>query len=164
MAPGDTGGAEVGSFQRIDGNVDGGHGGRIGELCAHLLADIKHRGLVALAFANDHDAVHRHGIHSLAHCLRSHLVAQTAVALPHGLGRRNGCILHYPKKLQRQVALQVHSITLGFRHYACLHIGSHVSSLLWDAGSGLRGSLFPNRAPNRGPRPGKDNCGSCLLG
>ena len=43
-------GAQVRPLQRIDGDVDLG---RVGVAVAHLLADVEHRRLVALTFADD---------------------------------------------------------------------------------------------------------------
>src|SRR2546421_12591440 len=50
---------------------------------ADLLADEEHRGLVALALADDDATAHRHGVHLLAHRLDRDVVGILAVALPH---------------------------------------------------------------------------------
>ena len=42
---------------------------------AHLLTDIKHRSIVALALADDDRAPHRNRVHGLAHGLSRHLIA-----------------------------------------------------------------------------------------
>ena len=57
---------------------------------ADLLADVEHRRLVALAFADDDGAVDRHRVHLAAHRLDGHLVGAVAIALAHGVGAGDG--------------------------------------------------------------------------
>ena len=101
-----AGGAKVGAFQRIDGDVDRGIARRR-RCLPDLLADVEHGRFVALAFADDDGAVHGHGIHHAAHGLGGHLVGVLAVALAHGLGRGDGRLFHHAQELQRQVAFQI---------------------------------------------------------
>ena len=68
-----AGGAEVGALERIDGDVDFVELARRPPLafCAmpDFLADVEHRRLVALAFADDDGAVDRDRVELLAHRL-----------------------------------------------------------------------------------------------
>ena len=53
-----------------------------------LLADVEHRRLVALAFADDDCAVDGDGVHGVPHGLDGDVVGVFAVALAHGFGAR----------------------------------------------------------------------------
>ena len=68
-----------------------------------LLADIEHRRLVALPFANDNRAVDRHRVHDLAHRLDGDMVRPVAVALAHGVSAGDGRLLDDAKKLERKI-------------------------------------------------------------
>ena len=57
---------------------------------AHLLADVQHRRLVALAFADDDRAVDRHRVHHAAHRFDRGLVGPMAIALAHRVRAGNG--------------------------------------------------------------------------
>ncbi len=82
--------AQVGALERIHGDVD-----FVG--CAadpvrllretDLLADVEHRRLVALAFADHDGAVDGDGVHLLAHGLDGHLIGQVPFALPQWCAR-----------------------------------------------------------------------------
>ena len=75
--------------------------------CAHALADVQHRGLVALAFADHDGAAHGYRIHHPAHGLHRNLVGVFAVALAHGVGAGDGRLFHHTHELQRQFNFQV---------------------------------------------------------
>ena len=72
---------------------------------ADLLADVEHRRLVALAFADDDRPVDRHGVHHLAHRLDGDLVGLVPVALPHRVRARDGRLLDDAEKLEREVGI-----------------------------------------------------------
>ena len=55
---GRAGGAQVGAFQGIDGDIDFGNFGAVGKLGADFFADVEHGRFVALAFADDDGAAH----------------------------------------------------------------------------------------------------------
>src|ERR1035441_8876064 len=74
-----SGGAEVRAFQRIDREIDLWNLAAVQIRTAHLLADIKHGRVVALALADHNRAVHGDRVHRLAHGLRGRLVAQRTV-------------------------------------------------------------------------------------
>ena len=74
---------------------------------ADLLADIKHRRLVAFALADDDPAAHRDGIHHLAHRLDRDVVGMLAVALAHRLGRFDRGGLGHTQKIERRVRVQL---------------------------------------------------------
>jgi len=92
-----AGGAEVRALEGVDGDVDGV------AAATDLLADVEHRGLVALAFADDDDPLDVEVFHLLAHGLDGDLVGVLAVSLAHGPGRGYGGALHDPYELQRQL-------------------------------------------------------------
>ena len=66
---------------------------------ADLFADVEHRRLVALAFADDDGAVDRHGVHLAAHRLDRHLIGAVAIALAHRVGARDGGLFGDAKEL-----------------------------------------------------------------
>ncbi len=70
---------------------------------ADLLADVEHRRLVALAFADDDAAVDRHGVHDAAHRLDGDLIRPLAVALAHGVGARDRSLFDDAEKLEREI-------------------------------------------------------------
>src|SRR2546422_8608440 len=71
---GGSSGAEVGAFERIDGDVDFGNLGAIGKFGADFFADVEHGRLVSLALADDDGAAHGNGLHGLPHGLGRDLV------------------------------------------------------------------------------------------
>ena len=99
---GRAGGAEVRALERVDGDV---HLRGAGAAAAHLLADVEHRRLVALALADDDRAVDRHGVHHLAHRFDGDLVGLVAVALPHRVPARNRGLFDHPEKLEREIGV-----------------------------------------------------------
>ncbi len=84
-----------------------------GKCGADLLADVEHGRFVALAFADDDGAVHRHRVHVFAHGFGRDLVGQPAVALSHGVGRRHRGVFDDPQKFQRQIGFNVAPELLG---------------------------------------------------
>ena len=92
-------GAQVGALEGIDRDVHG-RVVRVGLALggADFFADEKHRGFVALALADDDGAVHRHGVHHLAHRFHGDVVGLVAVALAHGAGCVDGRLFHHAKE------------------------------------------------------------------
>ena len=74
---GEAVGAQVRALQRIDGDVDLG---RVRGAVAHLLADVEHRRLVALALADDDAAAHVQVAEGAAHRLGGGAVGAVLVA------------------------------------------------------------------------------------
>ncbi len=70
-------GAQRRPLQRVDGDVDLRR-----RAVADALAVVEHRGLVLLALADDHDAVHRDGRHHVPHRVDGRLVGGVLVAAP----------------------------------------------------------------------------------
>ena len=70
---------------------------------ADLLADVEHRRLVALAFADDDGAVDRHGVQRLAHRLDGDLVGLVAIALPHRVRARDRRLLDDAQEVEREI-------------------------------------------------------------
>ena len=99
--------AQVGAFERIDGDIDFWNLAAIGKLGADFLPDIEHRGLVALALANHDVAAHGDAIHGLAHGFGGDLVGQRAIALTHGSCGSDGSFFDDTQEFQRQVAFHV---------------------------------------------------------
>src|ERR1700737_4004763 len=66
---GRAGGAEIGSLQRVDRDVDLRVDLALGPAAAERLADVQHGGLVALSFADDHRSAHLEAIELFAHRL-----------------------------------------------------------------------------------------------
>ena len=90
---------QVRAFERINCNVDfrtrGGHLFSDAESRTNLFADEEHGRFVALAFADDHAATHRHAVHNLAHGLDGNLIGIFAVALAHcARGGNRGRLSH----------------------------------------------------------------------
>ena len=104
---GRAGGAEVGSFERIDGYVDLWNVASVLVGAAYLLAYVEHGSVVAFALADHDGAVHGDGVHGLAHGLGRDLVAERTVSLAHGARRLDGGVFDYTQKFQRQIAFQV---------------------------------------------------------
>ena len=66
----------------------------------HVLADVEHRRLVALAFADDDRAVDRHRVHHPAHRLHGDLIGLVPIALPHRVRARDRGLLDDSQELQ----------------------------------------------------------------
>ena len=96
-----AGGAKIGTFQWINGNIHGGKKslGRVRRQ-ADLFADIEHRGFVALALADHDGAVHFHLIHSFAHGFHGDFIRFVAVAKSHGARGGNGAVFDHAQKFQ----------------------------------------------------------------
>ena len=88
-----AGRAQIRAFEWIDGDVDLRQRDRGPALervrHADPFADVQHRRLVALAFANDDRAVDRHRVHRAAHRFDRGLVGSMTIALPHRVGARD---------------------------------------------------------------------------
>ena len=94
-------GAKISAFERIDGDIDGGEisvWSVRGE--AHFFADVKHGRFVALAFANDDDAVHLEPVHCFAHGFDGDFVGFVAITEAHGAGGGDGGVFDYTQKFQ----------------------------------------------------------------
>ena len=89
-------GAEVGPFQRVDSNIDFAHRLAVFLLEPDLLADVEHRGFIALAFTDDDGGRHGHSIQNAPHRLHRRLVGQRAVAPAHGSRRIDRSLFHHP--------------------------------------------------------------------
>ena len=102
-----AGRAEVRPFERIDRDVDlreraaGRAAHRVRQ--ADLLADVQHRRLVALAFADDDRAVDRHRVHHPAHRLDRDLVGLVPVALAHRVGAGNRRLFDDAQEFEREI-------------------------------------------------------------
>src|SRR5215813_10350450 len=73
----------------------------------YFLSDVKHRGVVAFAFA-DHDLpAHRDGIHNLAHGLDCYMVRILSVTLTHCLRRSDAGSFDYPQKIEPELVLHL---------------------------------------------------------
>ena len=59
--------AQICPFQRIDRNIDLRNLRTIRKLRPHVFADVKHRCLIAFAFADHNRAVHGNAVHGAAH-------------------------------------------------------------------------------------------------
>ena len=70
-----------------------------------LLADVEHRRLVALAFADDDGAVDRHGVQHSPHRLDGGLVGLVAVALAHRVRAGDGRLLDDAEELEGEVGV-----------------------------------------------------------
>ena len=97
---GGAGGADGGALQRVEGDVD------LRAAAAHLLADIEHRRLVALALADDHRAVDGERAEGAAHGVDRRLVGGAFVAAADmaRAGERRG--LGDARRLERQVPVE----------------------------------------------------------
>ena len=83
---------EVGALQRVDRDIDPGRlGVTVG--AADLLADVEHRGLVALALADDDPSGEVDLLHRRAHRLGGESVGAHAVAATHGACGGDGRLL-----------------------------------------------------------------------
>ena len=79
--------------------------GRALSACAmpDLLADVEHRRLVALAFADDDRAVDRHRVHHAAHRFDGDLIRPVAIALPHRVRAGDGRLFDDAQELEREI-------------------------------------------------------------
>jgi hypothetical protein len=112
IASGGAGRAQVRALERIDRDVDPRRVGVVVEPAgADLLADVQHRRLVALAFADHHGAADVDGVEGAAHGLDRDVIGQLAIAAAHEPGRRQGRRLRDPNDFQGQVAI-VHRLRL----------------------------------------------------
>src|SRR5208283_4991844 len=88
---GRAGGAEIGAFERVNGNIhrrENGLGRVLGE--ADFFADVEHGRFVAFAFADGDGAVHFHLVHGFAHGFDGDFVGFVAIAKSHGAGGSDG--------------------------------------------------------------------------
>ena len=93
-----TGRAEVRALEGVDGDVHGGPAPG-----AHLLADVEHRRLVALALADDDGAVDVDGLHLVTHGFDGDVVRALPVALAHGPRGGDGGAFDDSHELERQI-------------------------------------------------------------
>ena len=96
---------------------------------ADLLADIKHRRVVALALADHDGAVHGNRIHRLAHGLGRNLIAQMTIALTHGARRFDGRVLNHAQEFQCEIAFRC-SVRNSWR---AVRDAARVSGWVWVA-------------------------------
>src|SRR5215469_7734485 len=98
-----AGGAQVGAFERVDGDVDdrNENAGSAG-VEADFFADVEHGGFVALAFADDDGAVHLDFVHRRAHGLDGDFVSFVAVAEAHGAGGRDRSVFDDAQKIEAE--------------------------------------------------------------
>ena len=73
---------------------------------ADLLADVEHRRLVALAFADDDRAVDGHRVHLAAHRLDGDRVGLVPIALSHRVGAGDGGLLDDAQEVEREIMNQ----------------------------------------------------------
>ena len=74
---------------------------------ADFFADVEHGRFVALAFADDDLAAHRHGVHDLAHGFDGDVVGVLALALSHGLRRSDRRRFDDAQELKPQLVLHL---------------------------------------------------------
>ena len=123
-----------------------------------LLADVEHRRLVALAFADDDRAVDGHGVELPAHRLDRHVVGLGPVALAHRVRARDGRLLDDPQELERQVG----RVIIDSCRRASARPARQRTAAARSASAGPRGSRArsrpasacgPRACPRRSPRP-----------
>src|SRR5262249_41359861 len=111
---GRAGGAQIGSFQGIDGNVDFweamGVFGLVFVAATDSFADVQHWRFVALALANDNLGAHRDGGHYVAHCFDGDLIGVLAITLTHSAGSGYGGGFDYSQEVQAELMLH-HSLS-----------------------------------------------------
>jgi hypothetical protein len=71
---------------------------------ANALADVEHRSLIALAFADDDVARDLHFFKGSAHRLNGGLIGSFAIALAHGSGGGNGGFFDDMDEIARKIA------------------------------------------------------------
>ena len=99
-------GGDRGAFERIERDVDLGAGAG-----ADLFADIEHRRLVALAFADDDGAVDLEAVERLPHRVDRGLVGGLLVAAAHQPRRRQRRQLGHAHRFEREIAIQFRSFS-----------------------------------------------------
>jgi hypothetical protein len=108
---GGAGRAQVRPLERIDRDVDlvEPHVTQPGEVLRvdepDLFADVQHRRLVALSFADDDGPVDRNRVHHPAHRLDGHLVRLVTVALAHRVGAGDRRLFDDAEKFERKVCI-----------------------------------------------------------
>ena len=100
--------SDGGSFQRVERDVDLGPAAG-----AHLLADIEHRRLVALALADHHSAVYGEAVERRSHRIDRDLIGGPLVPAAHQPGCRERRRLGHPDRLERKVPVHLRG---GFGH------------------------------------------------
>ncbi len=105
---GGAGSAEVGAFERVNGNI---HGRILVVLIvdrgAHFFADKKHGRFIAFAFADDDRAVHGNMVHDLTHRFGGGLIGLMAVAGAHGACGGDGRLLDHAQQFQTELNLRL---------------------------------------------------------
>ena len=91
-APAAAGGAQIGAFQRIHGDIHGHCPAVAGG--AHAFADVEHGSFIALALPNHDGALDGQRIQAAAHGFHCRLIAGGGVAHAHGAGRGDGGVFH----------------------------------------------------------------------
>ena len=99
---------------------------------AHVLADIKHRRLIALAFADHNRPAHGDRVHGGAHGFSGNMVSPLAIAGAHGVRGSDSGIFHHARKLQRQLEFHLVGQVSRFSHafpprglsFECLRVNS----------------------------------------
>jgi hypothetical protein len=104
-------GDEVRALEGIDGDVDPRHLG-VREVAADPLADVEHRGFVALALADDDPAAELDLVHGPAHRLGGRGVRRVALAATHEPRRVDGRRLGDPDHLEGEQLLHRVSLSL----------------------------------------------------
>ena len=100
-------GTKVCSLERIDCDIDSRMFPAIQRRSTDALANIEHRSLVPLAFANNNIACYRHRLESTPHCLNSGLVGILPITFAHRAGARNSCFFHDAHKMRRKIAFEI---------------------------------------------------------
>ncbi len=99
---------QVRPLQGIDGDVDLR---RVGGAVPDRLADVEHRRLVALPFADDDPAAQVHEAERLSHRLRGRAVGALPIAASDEAGGRQRRRLGYPNDLESQVSVHPDIVT-----------------------------------------------------
>ena len=97
-------GAQLGSLERIDGDVDLGR-----RSVADVLAVVEHGRLVLLALADHDHAVHGHGVEQHPHRVHRRAVGALLVAAPDPAGAGKRGVLGRTHELHREVAIGLRS-------------------------------------------------------
>ena len=100
--PGLAVGDEVGALERVDRDVDRRHVRPAAVPPSDLLADVEHRGFVALALADDDATGEVDLVHRPAHGLGGQLVRAVPIAATHRPCRGDGRLLGDPDHLERE--------------------------------------------------------------
>ena len=100
---GSAGGAEIGAFKGVNGDIDlGKEGFRRMSGKSDLFADVQHGGFIAFAFSDDDGAVHFHLVHGFTHGLDGDFVGFFAIAKPHGARGGNRSIFDHAQEFQTE--------------------------------------------------------------